>query len=96
MPSDQKPKGRRTRMDPGLKWTDEIPLKEVHLHALRYCHWHPNVVARYDAVTVYGLWSYMCADCFPITAASQELGTGKGQRIIYEGNAALIDESRGK
>jgi len=38
--------------------------------------------AEYDAKTVFGPWANMCTEHFLLRAASQELGTGRGQKLV--------------
>jgi hypothetical protein len=69
-------------------------LTKVLLGGLRYCFWHPEVIASYDVRTKLGPWAYACIKCFPLVAAQQELGTGWGQMIEYApGTEGLADET---
>lgn len=38
--------------------------------------------AHYDAKTKHGPWAYLCVEHFASMAASHELGTGRGQRLV--------------
>lgn len=41
-----------------------------------------DTIAEYDAKTVFGSWANMCEHHFATRAASSQLGTGHGQKLI--------------
>ena len=42
--------------------------------------------AEYDAKTNMGPWAYMCSPCFKANTLGN-LGTGVGQKLVFEGDA---------
>lgn len=58
---------------------DKTEVVMVHRVACGLCY-APN--AEYDAKLQSGPWAYLCKKCFKARGCS--LGTGKGQRLIYE------------
>lgn len=48
--------------------------------------------AEYDAKTLFGPWANMCTEHFLLRAASQQLGTGRGQKLVV-GEPPAIDRA---
>jgi len=53
------------------------------------CHHNgkEDIPAIYDAKTTYGMWAYLCEDCF--RRIGRGLGIGKGQKLRKEDESAF-------
>jgi hypothetical protein len=62
---------------------------EVAVARLPWCDFHRNIIgvnipAQYDFKTRRGDWAYGCRECFMANRMYEELGLGKGQRLVIK------------
>lgn len=67
---------------------DNLEVKVTDKRDCDICElWHRKALAEYDGKMSNGVWANMCQPCFNMHGVG--LGTGKGQKLIYEVSSEL-------